>query len=490
MSLKKHAISGAKWTGIASIIAAATQLIQVIVLAHFLDKRDFGLMAIAVFVIGISQIFIDMGISNSIIHKTDVSREQLSTLYWINVIMGFGIFLTLMGFTPLLVIFYNEPALSEVLALISLTFLIQPFGQQYETLLRKELRFRVLSICDIISKIAGLVLGLSLAYLHFGVYALVYANLASVLIATILLIAAGRRLYRPGFIFSWKSLKKDNFFSFGLYQMGEKLIYYFNSQFDTILIGKFLGMEALVIYNIAKTLALRPSQIISPVVTKVAFPVLTKVRDNNIKLKEAYLRIVNFLSIISAPIYIIMIILAHPIIMLLFGRQWVGAAGVLQMLAISGFLIGVGEPVGSLQLAKGRADMGFYWNTIMFLFFPIVVWVGHYWGIVGIALALTMLRVIVFTWPVWRFFVYPLCNAGATEYFNNLLRPVLWAGIAGIATFALRSVLGNIYSTIFFGCLIFGIMYVLLYLLFEKEVVKEVKGFFYRGKTLISSNDL
>ena len=135
MSLKAKAIGGAKWTSVSAVISAVVQLLQVAILAHFLDKKDFGLMALAVFVIGISQIFMDMGISNAIIYKKDVTHEQLSTMYWLNVSMGVLIYLLLFLLAPLVAAFYHEPKLVGVLNWIALTFVIQPFGQQFETLL-------------------------------------------------------------------------------------------------------------------------------------------------------------------------------------------------------------------------------------------------------------------------------------------------------------------------------------------------------------------
>jgi O-antigen/teichoic acid export membrane protein len=243
MSLKEKAIGGAKWTTVSAVISAVVQLLQIAILAHFLDKKDFGLMALAVFVIGISQIFMDMGISNAIIYKKDVTHEQLSTMYWLNICMGVLIYLLLFILAPFVAAFYHEPKLVGVLNWIALTFVIQPFGQQFETLLIKGLRFRALAIRDVFSKTIGLISGVLLAYFHFGVYSLVFANLLMATISTLLLIIIGLRFHKPGFFFSLRDLKEQGFLSFGLYQIGEKVINYFNAQCDTLIVGKLLGMD-------------------------------------------------------------------------------------------------------------------------------------------------------------------------------------------------------------------------------------------------------
>src|SRR5690606_10363228 len=134
------------------------------------------------FVIGISQIFMDMGISNAVIHKQQVSERQLNTLYWLNIFLGGAIYLILLLLSGTVARFYNEPQLAGVLNWVGLTFIIQPFGQQYDVLLRKELAFKPLAIRDIISKMAGLLISIVLAYLQYGVYALVFANLVTALV--------------------------------------------------------------------------------------------------------------------------------------------------------------------------------------------------------------------------------------------------------------------------------------------------------------------
>ncbi|MGH2623947.1 MAG: oligosaccharide flippase family protein, partial [Sphingobacterium sp.] len=167
MSLRNQAMRGVKWTSIAAIIGAVIQIIQIAVLTRFLDKEDFGLMAIALFVIGISQIFIDMGISNAIIHKRKVNHFQLNTLFWLNIIMGIVLFTVVLVISPWIAKFYHDVKLIKIINLIALTFLIIPWGQQIEALLKKDLMFKELSVRDIIGKIIGFLVAVVLAFLNF-----------------------------------------------------------------------------------------------------------------------------------------------------------------------------------------------------------------------------------------------------------------------------------------------------------------------------------
>ena len=122
MSLKQKAITGLKWTSISTVIVTILQLAQLAILARFLDPSAFGLMALVMIVIGFSQAFLDMGISNAIIHKQEITKDQLSTLYWVNVLAGFILFVIVASIAPVVSEFYNEPELTKLILAASLAF--------------------------------------------------------------------------------------------------------------------------------------------------------------------------------------------------------------------------------------------------------------------------------------------------------------------------------------------------------------------------------
>lgn len=474
-TLRKKAFQGVKWTTIAAIINASVQLIQIAVLTRFLNKEDFGLMAIAVFVIGISQIFLDMGLSNSIVYKQKVSDTQLHTLFWVNIFMGVGIFLLLILFAPFIALLYESPKLEPVINGVAFTFLILPLGQLYETLLKKELQFKSLAFRDIYGKLTGLIVGVALAVMNYGVFALVYANLATAFVSMALLVINGLAIYKPKFQFSWKSIKQDEFISFGLFQMGENIVGYFNAQFDTLLIGKLLGMEALGMYNIAKTLAFKPYQIINPILTKVAFPILAKLQNEIKKLRDTYLNIIGTLTMTNAPIYIIMILWAKPLILIFFSPEWASAVPVFRLLCITALCNSIGNPVGALQLAKGRADLGFYWNIGMFLFMPLSIWIGSFWGLMGVAWSLAIFKVAVL-FPAWRFFIYYLCEAKAGEYFWSIGKPILFTAVSALIGSLVLLLNLNNYVSIFLGGTVIMVSLFLLNLKFNKGIFANFRG--------------
>ena len=167
MNLKAQAITGVKWTTFSTIITTILQLLQLAILARFLEPSAFGLMALVMVVIGFSQAFLDMGISNAIIHKQEISKDQLSTLYWVNVLAGFLLFCIIVLIAPFISDFYKEPELTNLILIVALTFIIQPFGQQFMILWQKEMRFSEIAKIDIANKFISLVVSVYFAYMEF-----------------------------------------------------------------------------------------------------------------------------------------------------------------------------------------------------------------------------------------------------------------------------------------------------------------------------------
>ena len=474
MSLKKQALSGIKWTTMASIVNTIVQIVQLAILARLLNPTDFGLMALVMVVIGFSQMFIDMGLSNAIIYKQEITREQLSSLYWLNVFIGVLFFILLVISSPLIAHYYKNEKLIPLINLVAVTFLMKPWGQQFMILMQKKLHFSAIAKTDMVSRFISFIVVVAMAYKSFGVYSLAVGSLVFTFFSTIGYIVFGRNLHKPIFYLKIKLL--SDFLSFGLYQMGEKIIQYFASQFDTILIGKLLGLEVLGIYNVAKNLVNQPISVINPVITKVTFPLMSQVNNDNNKLKAVFLKTINYLSFVNIPVYLMIFLLANPIVTVMFGAKWLEAVPLVQILSLALILGSIGNPAGSLLLSKGKANIAFYWNLIIFLLFPVLIIIGSFWGIIGIAFGILFLYILLF-YPNWKFIVNKMVDINLREYlltiFNPFLLTIISIAVVSVPLFFIESS----FLKILVGCLAFGILYSFLLFKYEYELFTDLISF-------------
>lgn len=474
MSLKSQVLSGVKWSTLASFINSIVQIIQLAILARLLEPTDFGLIALVMVVIGFSQMFIDMGLSNAIIYKQKISIEQLSSLYWLNVLIGIMFFVLLIFSSPLIAKIYEDPKLTTLINIVAITFLIKPWGQQFMVLLQKNLQFNAIAIIDIISRFFSFLVIIILAYNDFGVYSLAIGSIVFSIISTIGYNYYGRNLYKPKLYMNVKQLK--DFLSFGLFQMGEKIIQYFSTQFDTLLIGKLLGVEMLGVYNVAKNLVSKPSSIINPIVTKVTFPLMSKFNDDITQLKSVFLKMMNFLAYANFPVYLLIAVLAKPIIFLMFGKEWEEAIPIVQILSITFLLLSIGNPSGSLLLSRGKANIAFYWNLTLFIFYPLSIYIGSFWGIVGITWGTLILQLFLL-YPNWKYIVNNACHAGFVEYFETLKFPFIVSSVGVFFPIIFLNVFNSHIALLVISCLVFAIIYVLLIYTMQPRIFFEFKKY-------------
>lgn len=475
MGLKRKAASGVKWMSVSTAIKTIVSILQVVILAHFLSPKDFGLMAMALLMVGFADVYTDLGISAAIIYRQDATREQLSSLYWLNVISGLLVFGLAWVLIPFIVMFFNEPRLLPLLQTIALVFIITPLGKQFEILLQKELSFIILAEQEIAASFGGFVVAVICAILGFGVWTLVLAFFAGTILRTTLLIYIGLGRFRPSFHFRVSDLK--GFIGFGMYQIGERTINYFSQQFDQILIGKLLGAQSLGFYNFAFNIAVQPISRINPIITKVAFPVFSKVQDDIVRLRNGYIKVVGFLTNVNAPLLVGIAAVAPIAVPLILGEKWSQSIILIQILSFVALLRSMGNPIGSLQLAKGRADLGFKWNVIFLLInIPAVYLGGMIGGGVGVAISLLIVQICIHI-PCYLYLVRPLTGRCGREYARAILKPITLASLMGLIVIVISYVFHSVHEVTKLIIQVGSgtLAYLLLLWIFDREIIYEFR---------------
>lgn len=472
-SLKKSAVSGVKWTTVSTVIVSALSLIQLTVLARLLRPSDFGIMAMAMVVIGFAQAYADMGISAAIIHRQDTTKDQMSSLYWLNVIAGVIVFFFVCAVSPLAVIFFHELLLYRLLPVVAASFLIASASQQFYWLLEKDLRFDLLAQIEIFASGTGTVVAVTSAFFGQGVWSLVWGQLTAAAARTALLLRVGWDRWPPILRFKRNDLR--GFLSFGLYQMGERSINYFNSRLDQLLIGNLLGAQELGYYNFAFNLVLLPVSNVNPILTRVAFPVFARMQNDIPGLRQSYLKMVNMLSTVNAPFLFGLAAVSPLFIPLLFGPQWMPAVLLVQVLSFYAFGRSTGNPTGSLLLAKGRADMGFHWNlALLFTTAPAVYLGAKLGGAFGIAIVLVIL-IICYSVANYVFLVKKIIGPCAKPYAGSILRPALLSAAMGVCVWLMSLTGRHSVAWLMAEIATGAVIYMTLLWFLDRNLVFEVK---------------
>lgn len=378
--LRREVARSVRLNGLSLAVVTVIQLAQLAVLARLLGPAAFGLMAIVLIVVSLGELFAQMGLHEAIIARRDVSRAELSSLYWFGIASGAVVYLVIWLLTPLIAAAFREPELHSLVPVALASVLIAPFGTPFVALAQRELRFGLIAPVEIGSALVGLAIAVTSAWAwDQGVWALVWGQLSRTIAATGTFCVHGWMAGpRPGFHFSTADLQ--GFLGFGFYRVAAMSVNFLTSRVDQILIGGVFGAQALGYYSMAANIALLPVQKINPVVTRVAFPAFARIRDDLAGLRRGYLQLLRSLTFVNAPILLGMAAVAPLAMPILLGPQWRESVPLVQILAVYALLRSVGNASGSFLLGMGRADITFFWNLGFLLVSPLAIYLASLAG--------------------------------------------------------------------------------------------------------------
>lgn len=418
MSIEQKAIKGIKWTTLNTLTLTICTLLKISILARLIDKSDFGLMAIITFVMGFVDLFMDMGISIAILHKQKISKNEYSSLYWINILFSIIIYIIILAITPIVSQFYKEDNLNILIPLTGFSILIVAIGRQYKTILQKSLNFKRIALVEITAAIISLITAIILAYNDFGIYSLIYSLLINYTIVSFVFLLTGFSEHPIRFHFKLSETK--SFLKIGIFQVGSQIVNYFNRDLDVLLIGKFFGAEILGGYSLAKQLVFRPAQIINPILTTVATPTLAKMQHNLAVLKENYLKLINLVSSVNFLAYLVIFIFAPFIVEIFYGNMYDEIVPIVRILCFYMYIRALGNPIGSLVVATGNTHLEFYWNVFTLVLMPILILFGAQHSVEWIAICISIGMALLIV-PNWYFLVRKMIPVSFKEFIISLV---------------------------------------------------------------------
>lgn len=421
MSIKSTVISGTKWTTASTVCTAIVQILRVSILARFLEKSDFGVVAIVTLIFGLVETFGDLGFSTAIMHKKEINEKEFSSLFWMQLLLFIGIYLVSCLFTGVISDYYGEPALMHALPVALSGLIFFAIGKLYDTVLQKQFQFKVIAIRNIIAALISLVIAVVLAVLGAGLYSLIISTLLQTLIVNVWNFAVGFKHYRIKLYCNFKEVLP--LIKIGIYQTGTQIIDYLASRLDILLIGKFLGSEMLGVYNLAKDLLVRVFVLINTIANKVALPVFSYMQDDNQQLRDNYCRLIKTLSFVTLPFLTMIGALSAPLVIILYGSKFTDVIPLMTLLAISYLFSCIGNPVGNIITAKGRTDISFVYTIIRLAISIPIVWITASMGAIELAVGQIILGILggLLSWymELWK-----IIGLRLSQYLKSFIVPL------------------------------------------------------------------
>lgn len=436
MSLRAQTLKGTLWTTVSAATRAVIQILRLAILTRFLEKSDFGLVAIVVLVVGFAHILTDLGVSASLFSRQDISQKVYSSLYWVSLLLSLGCYLVLLVLTPFVADFYHLSELNQLIPVMGIELFLASMGRQFRIFREKALEFRTLAIIDITSLLCSLIVAYVLAVRGAGIYSLIISALFTSLTAGTLLIITG---YRKHPLKLYINIREGrSFYRIGFYQTGSQMLEYVASQMDILLIGKLVSVSDLGVYNLVKQLVLKVALMINPVITGVAIPVLAKFQDDLNTLKAKYLQTHYAVSFVNFGIYGLLALIGPEVLYFVYGPAYAASATTLQLLCVWGVFTSIGSTVTTLVIIRGSTDLGFTNTALKVLINPVFVLVGAAYGILGIVISQAIFAALFFglNWVVIIRRI--LKSMSFWQYLHGVIAFLLYSLIAFAGLFFLK----------------------------------------------------
>ena len=380
--LYARTISGLLWTGLGTGVQTLLQFLVLIILSRLLTPADFGIVAAAILVVGFAQIFSSVGVGPAIVQRPNLELNHIRTAFTLSLLLGSFFFGLVWLAAPSVETFFRMDGLTEVLRLVASVFPIKAIGVVSESLAQRHMRFRFLSVGALLSYAIGYAgLAVTLAWLEWGPFALVWAYIGQAAVMTVFLLFGSRHSLKP--IIEIRALRELLYFGSGhtLAVIGN----YAALQGDNAIVARVMDAATLGIYGRAYQIMSLPATIIGSVLDKVLFPAMATIQTDKYKLSETYRRGCAVTAILVFPTSMFMLVFSSVIVDIILGDQWLAVVLPLQILSI-GLVFRTGYKVSdSLVRATGAVYQGAWRQWIYALSVVTFSAIGTTKGLPGVA---------------------------------------------------------------------------------------------------------
>ncbi|MCS6806156.1 MAG: lipopolysaccharide biosynthesis protein [Acidobacteriota bacterium] len=380
--LTQRTLGGLFWASSGALVQLVLQVATLVLFARLLTPADFGLIGAAMVIIGFGQIFAQLSVGSAIVQRARLAARHVRTGFTLSLLLGMLLSGLMVVLAPLIAQFFRMSALTPVVQALAPIFLLRGVGVVAAALLQRNMRFRLLARVEIISFGIGYgVVGLTLAWLGYGVWALVGAHLGQVTLETMMLLIAQPHPKR----FAVNRRACRELMAFGSGFTMAKVANFFALQGDNMVVGRWLGADALGLYSRAYRLMSFPANLFGETVERVLFPALSQAQDDDQRLSMAYRRGMALTALLVMPASAIAIVLGPELVHVALGPSWKGAVLPLQVLAVGMFFRTGYKLSGTLARAKGAVHRLAFYHAIYAVLVVAGAWIGHWAGLAGVA---------------------------------------------------------------------------------------------------------
>ena len=383
--LQRRTARGLTWTMVHTWGGQALSLVVFVILARLLTPSDFGLVALAAVFVALAQLVVDQGLGDALIQRREITQLQIDTAFWVAIATGILLTGGLALLAEPLAGLLREPELAPILQVLSLTFILSALASIPIALLTRALAFRLLAIRAVLSIVGGGIVGIGMALLGFGAWALVGQQVAQAVLSVVTLWSVTP--WKPRAEFSRADFAV--LFPFGIKVVSSDILGFVSRNADNFLIGAYLGTGPLGFYAVGYRILDVSQRVLINVARKITFPVFSRIQHDPSRLTRAYLRVTRVAGVLIVPAYIGLALVSPELTVFVFGPTWAESGPVAAILFLSGPVLALQAFSGSLLYATGNPGIVLRFRVITTVAVVIGFVIALPFGILAVAAAFT-----------------------------------------------------------------------------------------------------
>ena len=430
-TLKSKTINGIVWSSIERFSVQGIQFIIQIVMARILMPEDYGVIAMLAIFLAIFQSFVDSGFSSALVQREDRTEVDYATVFYFNIVISIVLFFILFFLSPLIASFYKTPVLISVTKIVAINLIINAFSVVPRAKFMVLVDFKTQAKASLVAVVISGGVGIWMVYTGYGVWALVFQSLLNNMVSMLLLWVLSK--WRPLLKFSMISFK--NLFSFGSKLLFSGLLEIMYKNLYTLVIGKKFASQELGYYSRADQFAMFPSANITNIISRVAFPVMCKIQNDDEQLQKVFSKFLRMYTFIIFPLMIGLAVLAKPFIRLLLTEKWLGAVVLLQILCFSYMWYPVHALNLTLLQAKGRSDLFLKLEIVKKIVGLTILIVTIPFGVMAMCIGLVIASILCL--HINAYYTKKYFNIGLSQQIKDIFPSLILSGSMGVFIYLL-----------------------------------------------------
>lgn len=468
-SLKKITIRGVGWSFADTMANQGITFLVGLVLARLLTPEEYGLIGIITIFITVFNSIVDSGFSNALIRKIDADELDYCTVFIANLVISFVLAAILYFSSGLIGSFFNQPQLIPLTKAMTSIIIINAFAIIQRTILVKKIDFKTQTKCSLLSSIVGGALGIVMAVLGYGVWSLVGQQVCMQFVRTILLWCYAS--WFPKLEYSWERFKE--LFKFGWKLLVSSIISTLWNQLYQIVIGKCYSPAILGQFTRAQQFSSICSTNLTAVVQRVSYPVLSRIQDDKLRLKDAYRKVIKTTMFVTFILMLGMAASAKSMILVFIGEQWLPAVPFLQVICLYMMLYPLHAINLNMLQVQGRSDLflklEIYKKIVAVIPLLLGVFVNIYWMLIGSVVT------DIFAYYLNALYSGPFLNYSVKDQLMDILPSLGVAIVAAIPVYFLSFSIINPFYLFPLQLFVWGCIVILICEMLRLNEYREIK---------------